>query len=214
LFSDLGSYLQSSQTLFQGFWVYVLIGFLVMVEGPVTILLAAGFSETGTLHLLPVFCAATVGNLIGDTLWYCLGYFGQTRNLASLRPLKFLHLDSARIERLKNVINSHAVKLLLFAKVTNGLIVPVLISTGVARVSMKRWMPTIVITNLLNSAVFLALGYFMTSSLRQIQKGYEYIAIFASLAVFLAATFLIPRWLSKRDLLTELEKEKDVPKPD
>ncbi|HOU15736.1 MAG TPA: hypothetical protein PKZ84_21750 [Anaerolineae bacterium] len=185
--------------------VYGLLTLMVLVEGPVSILLAAGGTAAGFLQPLPVFCAVTLGNLIADGLWYGLGYYGPLEWLA--RRFKFLGVDAAQLTRLKRVVRAHAGRLLVFAKITNGLIVPVLIATGMARVSLRRWLPLILILNLLNSAIFMIIGYYTTLSLLQVQRGLEYLALAATLLFVLLASLYMRRQWSRRDWVAELETE-------
>ncbi len=138
-------------------FVYAALMLAVMIEGPVAILVGATAASSGFLNPVPVFVAASLGNLFGDLAWYLLGYFGK---LEWALKLRFLHLDLRKITFLKQAIARNAVKILAIAKLTNGLIVPALIATGLARVSLRRWFPIIFITNLVTTGVFVALGYF------------------------------------------------------
>jgi len=187
-------------------WIYALIVLLVMVEGPISILLSAGISATGLLNPLGVFCAATIGNFTADILWYVLGYFGNIDWL--LRLPKFMGIDSQKLNRLNRLVNMHAVKLLIFAKLTNGLIVPVLVATGLARVSMRRWFPIIVVANLLTSAVFVFIGYYMILSLKQIEQGVWFLAIIGTLVLVLVSIIFVKRVFNRKDIVTELENLK------
>lgn len=185
-------------------WFYVVITLLVMVEGPISILLAAGASSAGFLEPLPVFVAATLGNVIADVLWYGVGYIGKIDWL--LRRRGWFGVDAAKLDLFRQVIHQQAVKLLIFAKLTNGLIVPVLIATGLARVPWRKWLPIIFVTNLLTSLVMVALGYYMASSLLRIQEGLGYAAIAASILFLLAASFYVRRLLSRKDVNALLDK--------
>lgn len=185
-------------------WLYVVITLLVMVEGPVSILLAAGASSAGFLNPLPVFMAATLGNLIADTLWYGLGYIGKIDWL--LRRRGWFGVDADKLDLIRRVIHQQAVKLLIFAKLTNGLIVPVLIATGLARVPWRKWFPIIFVTNLLTSLVMVALGYYMASSLLHVQEGLRYAAFAATILFLLAASFYMRRLLSRKDVTTLLDQ--------
>ncbi len=185
-------------------WLYGVITLLVMVEGPISILLAAGASSAGFLNPLPVFIAATVGNLIADALWYSLGYVGKIDWL--LRRRGWFGVDAEKLDLFRQVIHQQAVKLLIFAKLTNGLIVPVLIATGLARVPWRKWFPIIFVTNLLTSLVMVVLGYYMASSLLRVQEGLRYAAFAATLFFLLAASFYMRRLLSRKDVTTLLDK--------
>lgn len=185
-------------------WVYVVITLLVIVEGPITILLAAGASSAGFLNPLLVFIVAMLGNLIADTLWYGLGYIGKIDWL--LRRRGWFGVNAEKLNLFRQVIHNQAVKLLIFAKLTNGLIVPVLIATGLARVSLRKWLPIIFVTNLLTSLVMVALGYYMASSLLQVQQGLRYAAFAATLLFLLAASYYVRHLLSRKDVTTLLDK--------
>lgn len=185
-------------------WLYVVITLLVMVEGPVSILLAAGASSAGFLNPLPVFMAATLGNLIADTLWYGLGYIGKIDWL--LRRRGWFGVEADKLDLIRRVIHQQAVKLLIFAKLTNGLIVPVLIATGLARVPWRKWFPIIFVTNLLTSLVMVALGYYMASSLLHVHEGLRYAAFAATILFLLAASFYMRRLLSRKDVTTLLDQ--------
>lgn len=192
----------------QEMWAYVLIVVFVMLEGPITILFAAGISASGYLQPLLVFCFASLGNLIADFLWYSLGYFGRVERLERL--FKFLRINPQKISRLRRVVNRHAVKLIIFGKMANGVIVPVLIATGMARVPLRRWFPVIFVTNLLVSAAYVLVGYHLTSNLVKVQHGIRYFTIFAVLIFLLVIWIYIRRLLTEQDLITDMEAEKDA----
>ncbi len=185
-------------------WLYVVITLLVIVEGPISILLAAAASSAGFLDPLPVFIVATVGNLIADALWYGLGYIGKIEWL--LRRRGWFGVDAEKLNLFRQVIHRQAVKLLIFAKLTNGLIVPVLIATGLARVPWRKWFPIIFVTNLLTSLFMVALGYYMASSLLRVQQGLRYAAFAATLLFLLAASVYMRHLLSRKDVATLIEK--------
>ena len=90
-------------------WLYVAITLLVMVEGPISILLAAGASSAGFLNPLPVFIAATVGNLTADALWYGLGYMGKIDWL--IRRRGWFGVDAEKIDRIIRDFNASSVKI-------------------------------------------------------------------------------------------------------
>ena len=203
MFREFWFALQTPQLVLPHLWLYLTLVVLVMLEGPISILVAAGVASTGFLNPLPVLISATLGNLIADGLWYSLGYYGKIDWVLHRR--KWFGVDPQKLEALKAIINRYAVKLLIFAKVTNGLIVPVLISTGVARVSWRRWFPVILVTNILTSIVMVLIGFFMASSLLHVQQGIRYVAVASTLILLFGGYFLIRRLLSRNDLLASLE---------
>ncbi len=185
-------------------FVYAALMLAVMVEGPVAILVGATAASSGFLNPVPVFVAASLGNLFGDLAWYLLGFSGK---LEWALKLRFLHLDLRKITFLKQAIAKNAVKILAIAKLTNGLIVPALIATGLARVSLRRWFPIIFITNLITTGVFVALGFFTAVNLLKFDHWVRYIALGFSFILLILITVFIRKWFSQfysvEDLLAD-----------
>lgn len=182
-------------------WLYILLTVLVMVEGPITILISATSASAGFLNPLAVFVAASIGNMMGDTLWYFVGHTGK---LEWALRLKFLKLDMVRINFLREALSKHAVKILLIAKLTNGMIVPALIATGLARVPFRRWFPFIFVANLFTTGAFVALGYFTAVSLSSVNHWIRYVALGFSLLFFVLVSFYIQRSFAKRFTVEKL----------
>jgi membrane protein DedA with SNARE-associated domain len=184
-------------------WIYGLIFILVLVEGPISILIFAGLSATGQLNPIFVFITAILGNLTADLVWYSLGYFGNTNWL--LRWSKFIRINADKITRLERLVHKHAVKLLLLAKVTNGLTVPVLIATGVTRVSMRHWFPVIFVSNFLISAIIVFIGYYMIVSLRQVEQWIQVLTIAGTVLIVLITGFFLKRIFNQDEIVKKLE---------
>lgn len=185
------------------FWPYALIVVLVAVEGEATILLAAGVAATGYLNPFSVMVAATLGNLIADVLWFALGYYGKIDWL--IQRVKWLGITAQKMEALKRLIHRDVIKLLIIAKLTNWMMIPALVATGVARVPWKRWFPLIFVSDLIIGTVMVSLGYFMTASLLQIQKGVQFVAVAFTLLFVLFAAIYIRRIMRSKDWMSEME---------
>ncbi|MEZ4673234.1 MAG: hypothetical protein R2932_03195 [Caldilineaceae bacterium] len=70
-----------------GWWSYLLLAMLVATEGPVSTLLGAAAAATGVLDLRYVFLASFTGNVLGDCLWYSVGYVNNLQADQSIQPL-------------------------------------------------------------------------------------------------------------------------------
>lgn len=175
-------------------WVYVVLFVMVLVEGPFAILLASTAASTGFLNPVPVFLTASLGNLVADLLWYFLGVFGKTEWLLKI---KWLHLERGKLNLLTQKISHNAVKILVIAKLTNGLIVPALIATGLARVQIRRWFPGIFFSNLLITAVFVFLGYWTAVNIMRLEHWIKYVAIGVSIFMILFISVYVQRLLKR-----------------
>ncbi len=188
-------------------WIYLSLVLMVMLEGPISILVAAGAAATGYLSPVPVMVAATLGNLIADGAWYCLGYFGKIDWV--LRRRKLFGVDVTKMDALKRIVNRYAGRILIFSKVTTGIEIPVLISTGLARVSWRRWFPIVLIANSLISLVWVFIGFSMASSLNQIQSSMRYVVFASTVVVIVIAVYFLRRWLGRADLIAELDQKEE-----
>jgi membrane protein DedA with SNARE-associated domain len=187
--------LQSGQIPTLGFWVYPLLALLTAIEGPFVTLLSATAASSGLINPLLGFVAACTGNLIGDSFWYLLGYFG--KNDWVLKRCQRLGIHLTEAERFTGQIQNQAVKLLFFAKVTNGFIVPALIAAGVVHLPWRRWFPWIALGEVLVTGSLIALVYFTAASLTQIEKGLQYFFLAFSLLFLLVAAIFVRRSLKK-----------------
>lgn len=151
-----------------GVWSYVLLALLVATEGPLSTLLGATAAAAGILDVRLVFLAAVIGNVSGDLFWYAFGYSGRIELLLA----RSRRLESRRrhIERLKREMHTHAAKLIIFAKLAYGLIVPTLVAAGMARVPWRRWFPVVFIMETLWALMLVWLGFHATSMIGRIEQ--------------------------------------------
>ena len=54
-------------------------------------------------------------------------------------------VQKQHIEHLEEEMRVHAAKAILIAKITFGLIIPTLIAAGLARVSLRKWLPAVLV---------------------------------------------------------------------
>lgn len=174
-----------------GAWSYILLALLVATEGPLSTLLGATAAAAGILDVRLVFLAAVVGNISGDLFWYALGYSGRIESLLS----QSRRLESRRrhIDRLKREMHTHAAKLIIFAKLAYGLIVPTLVAAGMARVPWRRWFPVVFVMETLWSLMLVWLGFHATAMIVRIEQELQLIG-----AVVLALGAGVGFWWVRR----------------
>jgi hypothetical protein len=99
-------------------------------------------------------------------------------------------------------MRAHATKLIIFAKIAYGLIVPTLLAAGMARVSMRRWFPVVLVVETLWSIFLVWVGYHLTAFISTFEQTLHAIG-FAILAAI--GIFVLFRLLRKRIDQQELE---------
>ncbi len=178
-------------------WYYALIVILVAVDGEIAILIAAGAASTGFLNPVAVFLAGALGNIVSDSLWYALGYYGRID--WALSRFKWMGITAEKVARMKDMVDRDAGKLLMMAKLTNWMTIPVLIATGTAKVSGKRWFPLVVVSNILISLVLVLIGYYMAASFMQIKSGLQYAGIGFTLLFILFVLYSARRYFNQKE---------------
>ena len=185
--------LQSGQVPNLGIWNYVLLAVFVFIEGPIATLLGAAAASAGVMKIDLVFVAASTGNLSADSAWYLLGYTGRVEWL--LRHGRWLGIRRHHLERLRRLMNRHAPKILLAAKLTSALIIPSLIAAGMARVPWRRWFPPVLAGEVIWTGSLVLIGYYATQLVGKVERDVRYLAGIG-IVVFLA----ILVWFIRRAL--------------
>jgi membrane protein DedA with SNARE-associated domain len=178
-------------------WLYLLLAFLVAVEGPIATLAAAVASSAGYLDPKLVFVSASCGNLSADILWYSLGYLGKIEFLG--RYGGWLGIKQENILRLKQGIHDHVGKFLFVAKLTLGLVVPTLIAAGLARVSWRRWIGILVLAESIWTGSLVLAGYYYGQYILNIENGLKWVSIGSTIILLIALGIYILRRRSQRD---------------
>lgn len=158
-----------------GVWSYVLLAILVATEGPVSTLLGAAAAAAGILDIRLVFLAAFLGNVIGDCLWYSIGY---ANNLQSIyRRGRWLGLQRHHLDRLELEMHTHATKLIALSKLAIGLIIPTLVAAGLARVPWKRWFPLVFAIEIAWTLLMVNLGYHSAELITRFEHSIQIIGV-------------------------------------
>jgi membrane protein DedA with SNARE-associated domain len=176
-----------------GAWSYILLGLLVATEGPLSTLIGASAAAAGLLDWRWVLLATVVGNVVGDCLWYSVGYMGRMQWL--YEHGRWFGMRPHHVARLEREMRLHARKLIIFAKVAYGLIVPTLVAAGMARVPWRRWFPVVFVVETLWSILLVWIGFHTTVFIQDLEHALHAVGV---AVVAGGAAFLLMRFLRKR----------------
>lgn len=188
-------HLLSSQPTPWAGWAYILLALLVAVEGPLATLAAAVTASTGFLNPILVFISASLGNLIADTLWYTLGYFGKIEWM--LHYVGKFSIKENSLIRLQKDIHTHINKVLFIAKLTLGLVIPTLIAAGLARVPIKRWFATLAAAEFLWTGGLVLIGYYFGFMVQRVETNLRWISLGGIVVVLGLVIYLIAYYRPK-----------------
>lgn len=196
LFHAFVLFLKSGQVPQLGIGTYVLLSALVAIEGPVATLLGAAAASAGLMRPGYVFLAAAIGNITADSLWYSLGYLGKTEWLYNFG--KRIGLNPDLIEHLKHNMVKHATQVIFLAKLTVSFVIPSLITAGLLRLPLRRWLPALIVAETIWTGSLVLIGYYATEAIKRVEQGIEYTMLGASIlfVIFLifAGRRLVKEW--------------------
>jgi len=176
-----------------GTWSYILLAVLVATEGPLSTLLGASAAAAGLLDWQLVLVATVVGNVAGDSLWYSIGYLGKMEWM--YKHGRWFGMRPHHVERLEREMQSHARKLIIFAKLAYGLIVPTLVAAGMARVPWRKWFPVVFVVETLWSVLLVWIGFHTTAFIQDFKQTLHIVGLGLLVA---AGLFLLMRFMRKR----------------
>lgn len=174
-----------------GFWSYVLLVMLVATEGPISTLVGAAAAAAGILDIRFVFLSAFIGNVVGDVLWYTVGYINNLERIH--RFGRWLGIHQRHIDRLEAEMHLHATKLIVLSKLAVGLIIPTLVAAGLARIKIRRWLPLVLLVETAWTIFMVNLGYHSAGLLTQFERG---IQLFGAVALVLIGALIV--WYGRR----------------
>jgi membrane protein DedA with SNARE-associated domain len=179
-----------------GFWTYIILGLLVLLEGPLATLVGAAAASAGLMRPWGVFAAAAIGNLTADSLWYTLGYLGRTKWITQFGQR--FGVRESLIKHLEQQMIAHATRVLFLAKLTLSFVIPSLIAAGLLRIPWRRWFPALIVAETLWTGSLVLIGYYTTEALKRVEQWVEYTALGVSVGfvvlVILEGRRLIRQW--------------------
>jgi len=136
---------------------------------PATALLAGVFVRLGYLVFPVAYTFIVTGALIGDVIWYWVGYHYGERFVH--RFGKHFGITDEQIEKTKKIFHKHQSRILFLSKVTNGLgfAIVTLFTAGLSRVPFTRyllfniageavWTGSLMLVGLLFSHLYIQVG--------------------------------------------------------
>lgn len=185
--------LQQGQLPEVGRWNYLLLALIVAIEGPIATLLGGAAASAGLMRPWAVFLAASLGNLTADTLWYFAGYSGKLETAVKIG--RWMGVKKAYVERLTGAMQKHGLKILFFAKLTAGFMIPSLIAAGLIRLPLKKWMPVLIAAETIWTGLLVTIAYYTTEAITSLSRDITVVGVIASV-IFL----IVMIWEGRRIL--------------
>lgn len=179
-----GTFSEALSWVIAGGYVLMFIG--MVVEGPVITAAAAFAAALGYFNFWIVLVLAVAGDLVGDFIYYGVGYFSRIAVVE-----KYGHhvgITKERMEKLERLIKTHPKKTMVAIKLSPFLPTPGLMMMGAVRMSLEQFSEMAILVTLPKAILFTALGYYFGRAYdtiaHYIQNG-EYFILVAIIAIVL-----------------------------
>lgn len=141
---------------------YVIMFLASYIEGGLSMLAGGFLVSLGYFNLGGVIFTMFLGDILSDIMWYMVGYYGGNRILRKIS--KIFKITEARIEKIKMKLEKNAGKILITVKLTTGLCLATIITSGTIRMRLKKFLFFDTVGSILWSAMVVILGYFFGQS--------------------------------------------------
>ena len=185
---------------------YFAVALLVALEGiglplpgETAVVAAAAFAARGSLSVVGVAIAATIGTVVGGTGGYWIGRLGGRGLL--VRHGHLVRLNAERLARTEKYFARHGVKTVFFARLVALLRIFGSLMAGVAHMPFPTFSAVNFAGGLLWSVTFSVVGMVFGKNLSRLDDYLGEISVVLTLV--LIATFLIYRHLEKKRAPTE-----------
>jgi membrane protein DedA with SNARE-associated domain len=180
------------------YWILIPFSF---VEGPIVSFLSGTLVAAGYLNVFVVYVILVLGDVLPDLGYYYLGLWVGESGLQKRFSGMSVHLPA-----MKRMWDTHTFKATLLSKWAYGIGSPLLMSSGICGVSVKKYAFYSVIITSLQHIVLLSVGYFFGSSLLLVQKSITAIQIIAvSIVVLLIIGYFVASRQARKKVLEETQ---------
>ena len=167
--------------------MYILIFIGMMLEGDTVLFIAAFLTHQGILHATPVFLTALWGMILGDNLWYTLGFKLKNSNT-------FLNQWAEKLakpfdEHLKN----YPLRATFLSKFTYGVGHAIFFRAGAIRINWRKLEQNDILATLFWMLIVSGLGYFSSASFFLFKRYLRFgeVALLLGLIIFFTLKHLI-----------------------
>lgn len=185
---------------------YLIIFPLAVVEGPFLAILIGYLIFAGHLNLYITFLILLIADIGPDILYYRLGRYGSKK---ILEKKYFSQSERAvtNMNNLEHMWHNHTNKTMFFGKLAYGISLPIIISAGVAKLPIRKFIITSLPVGIFQIGLFLFLGFHLGASYEIAIQYVKYPAIILAVLIIIAISiyFLFSKYFAKLFTITAKE---------
>jgi len=169
--------------------VYAFIVITACAEGPILSIIGGILLKMGYFSLIPLYGALMLGDLLGDTVWYLIGFrFGHG---FIKRFGKYFNATEERVAKVEKIFHRYKNSILFISKISNGLgfAIVTLLTAGMVKIPFKRYLLVNLSGQFIWSGLLIGVGYFFSHLYVEINTLFGRMSVIA-LFVFLVVVFM------------------------
>ena len=157
--------------------IYALIVALACAEGPILSMIFGVLLRLGYFSFIPVYAALMLGDLIGDVIWYFIGYRYGHAFIA--RFGKYWNISEEGVEKVTKLFHKHKHSILFISKITNGFgfALVTLMTAGMIKIPFWRYMTINLVGQFAWSGILLGVGYFFGEAYTEVNDWFGRISL-------------------------------------
>lgn len=202
-FQEYWNALQNGQLPPLGYWNYLILMVFVILQGPSVALLSGAGVSAGILNPYLAGISSITGSLIADVFWYNVGLLGKLEQYYKQKKNKRQKL----VEMFYKGMQKHYLKVLLLGKISIGLAIPAVISAGLCRIKWRRWLPVVIVGELLFTVAMFTIGFYATESLMHVDTVVRTVGITITAICLAFLVIVVPIEIKKLLSKEEVENE-------
>ncbi len=176
---------------------YYLIFPVALVEGPIIAVICGWFVALGILNFFVVYLLLIFANILGDTIYYLIGYWGGPPLIKKWGH--WFKLDLEETVKLKKHFDNHGGKILLTAKITPHFAsAAVLVGAGLAKYSFWSFLRYSLTIEIIKTAILMTIGYFIGDAYQKVVVYLDYAGAVLSIALAVALALGFYYWRRHR----------------
>lgn len=185
---------------------YLIILPLAIIEGPFLAVLLGYLIHYGYINLYVTFVLLLIADIGPDIFYYRLGRYGNKKLLESKY---FSNSEKANnnLKVLEHMWHKHTKKTMFFGKLAYGISVPIIVSAGVAKLPLNKFILTSLPIGILQICIMLFVGYHLGTSYDTALQYVKYPSIV--IAILFVSIFILYIIFSKyfKKLFNEIIKK-------
>lgn len=163
---------------------YLILTPLAIIEGPIISVIAGFLTTLNVFNPLFVFLVMVAGDIIGDAIYYYIGYSG--KNL-----FKYFKINEKKIEKAKLYFEKNHKKAIAGSKILWGIGTAGLVTAGALHIPYKKYFKTCALYSLGQSFIMITIGILFGQAYLTIEKYFNYYAAVVSIVTLSLIIFFI-----------------------